>query len=446
MVRNKLCGHWNVVGDQRLHSHGPKQTLLGYCYDDRSGHSCEASTINLNVVIDAHRELSGRYGLNLRRRRGFSIVVTGYRHPKVRRFPVASLADKVDPDSTEPSCDNASEFTCPNNDFSVHDATPHCIWKELLCDTHQNCGFTFNEDEKNCSSHLAWDGPAGLDSTPWWSFSTMSLLIVTYLAIILVLVLVTMLFLRWHKGLTAATTNGEGGNEVNELSSEADLADVVVAEAASRGVLGENRLTTLSTGTPGISILVIYKPRPTYEAPPSYDTLFSAEGTTATPVAEHPITSGESPPNYSMIAVNLPTNPEERRAALSNPEWPARAIAEALSANPASSLFLPMASSEEQESSMQQHYQLVQPAAAAATAAHQESLAPLTPTNNENVVHPDRGQEEDQELVPLTRQESSSPEVTEPVSAATATTSIDACAEGPSSVDCECACDHSDMK
>ncbi|XP_059092661.1 LOW QUALITY PROTEIN: uncharacterized protein LOC131887938 [Tigriopus californicus] len=63
-VRNKLCGEWDVSTTERLNSHGPKQTLVGYCYDDRSGHSCESKSITLKTVIDARGDLAGKFGLN----------------------------------------------------------------------------------------------------------------------------------------------------------------------------------------------------------------------------------------------------------------------------------------------------------------------------------------------------------------------------------------------
>ena len=51
---------------------------MGYCYDDRSGHSCETKALNLDLVVDAAgREVLGSHGLELHRSKGFSIVVTG---------------------------------------------------------------------------------------------------------------------------------------------------------------------------------------------------------------------------------------------------------------------------------------------------------------------------------------------------------------------------------
>ena len=103
-----------------------------------------------------------------------------------------------------------NEFMCQVTEFSSKREMIHsnrCIWKRLKCDYHQNCGFTYNNDEINCSvsgfdegDTIGGDGGVNGNPIPW-SISTMSLLIIIYLAIVLILVLVTMLLLRWHRAL-----------------------------------------------------------------------------------------------------------------------------------------------------------------------------------------------------------------------------------------------------
>jgi hypothetical protein len=103
-----------------------------------------------------------------------------------------------------------NEFMCQVTEFSSNREMIHsnrCIWKRLKCDYHQNCGFTYNNDEINCSlsgfdegDTIGGDGGVNGNPIPW-SISTMSLLIIIYLAIVLILVLVTMLLLRWHRAL-----------------------------------------------------------------------------------------------------------------------------------------------------------------------------------------------------------------------------------------------------
>ena len=362
-VRNRLCGTWNVGRNSPLQSQGgPNQTLVGYCYDDHSGHSCETTAININVVIGQQYSTSGdrdededepnrlvldpgltaglshrnpyntpvlasssRAGSSRDRRGFFTLAVTGYRHPKAEEGY---------------HCNDLTEFTCDNNDFSIHREKQHCVWKELQCDFHQNCGFSVNQDEEGCGSSgvvgpAAVGGGAGgsirvvtsSSSSSWWSISTMTLLIVTYLAIILVLVLLTLLFLRWHKGLAAAaaaadssSSSGSDANNSNNpdvvavsqrtynhvvhgpspnqfsnfASREADLTlnaagpstaltrlpgtpSPSAAAAAAAAALGTTATTTTTNN--GISIMVMYKPRSSYEAPPSYDSLFT--GTSA---------------------------------------------------------------------------------------------------------------------------------------------------------------------
>jgi len=63
--KSKLCGTWDVAND-RLTTHGSNQNLFGYCYDDNGkAKSCEATSVFVNVAIDADEEMTKQYGLHL---------------------------------------------------------------------------------------------------------------------------------------------------------------------------------------------------------------------------------------------------------------------------------------------------------------------------------------------------------------------------------------------
>ena len=285
-----------MISNEGLTSHGTQKNLIGYCYDrelDTPHPSCSTNHVFINTAINSNSELARRYssnGLNIGKAdKGFSIVVTGYKHPKkllkvpkkhdkpsVARmqtqwasgrhntensetitdkyahflFPnipklfdlssaginVNKASDSIGPEEkaqpyqtahiqTQPETTHGvlgttnhqensgcsdNEFMCQVTEFSNEEGMMHfnrCIWKKLKCDMHQNCGFTYNNDEINCSlSGVGTEGdvihgvPGPGHPIPW-SISTMSLLIIIYLAIVLILVLVTMLLLRWHRAL-----------------------------------------------------------------------------------------------------------------------------------------------------------------------------------------------------------------------------------------------------
>ena len=290
-----------MIGNEGLTSHGTQKNLIGYCYDSNligPNDSCGTDNIFINAVIDSNLELARRYnsnGLNIAKGpKGFSIVVTGYKRPKIiprvsrkhekpsvarmqtqwaagnhkeekseetttnryshvlfpnipKLFDVSSSMDVDKPekggidwnelgiddnielqqrktdnplvshngnnDEAESNGCSQNEFMCQVTEFSHRESTMHsnrCIWKVLKCDSHQNCGFTYNNDEINCSideggsnvdeGETNHGGLNGNSINPW-SISTMSLLIIIYLAIVLILVLVTMLLLRWHRAL-----------------------------------------------------------------------------------------------------------------------------------------------------------------------------------------------------------------------------------------------------
>ena len=293
-----------MIGNEGLTSHGTQKNLIGYCYDkdiDQPGHnSCGTNHVNINTVVNSNFEdtQTSRYnsnGLNIGKGdKGFTIVVTGYKHPKkpetipkkhenpsvarmqtqwvastgrneevvqpsraghkysnvlfpnspklfnlnsdqshlINNFKPNSKAQSYQNSNWDPELKESNYFLnnpgedeeegtgCSDNEFMCQVTessnkrgmlfSNRCIWKRLRCDSHQNCGFTYNNDEINCSLI----GVGGIDDSgddenhngvngnpiPW-SISTMSLLIIIYLAIVLILVLVTMLLLRWHRAL-----------------------------------------------------------------------------------------------------------------------------------------------------------------------------------------------------------------------------------------------------
>jgi hypothetical protein len=64
-TKSKLCGTWDVAND-RLTTHGSNQNLFGYCYDENGkAKSCEATSVFLNVAIDADVDLTRQYGIHL---------------------------------------------------------------------------------------------------------------------------------------------------------------------------------------------------------------------------------------------------------------------------------------------------------------------------------------------------------------------------------------------
>ena len=75
-----------MLNNEGLTSHGTQKNLIGYCYDISNLNDCRTDNIFLNAVIDSNLELARRNnsnGLNIGKgAKGFSIVVTGYKHPK----------------------------------------------------------------------------------------------------------------------------------------------------------------------------------------------------------------------------------------------------------------------------------------------------------------------------------------------------------------------------
>ena len=116
----------------------------------------------------------------------------------------------------------------------------------------------------------------------------MSLLIIVYLAIVLILVLVTMLLLRWHKVLRTPL-------EVLSESRVHQSPPMVNMEDAASEANNVNSNSNPANTTPAtVSIMVMYRPHKprnltqpaSVELPPSYESLFMSE----------------SPPSYTIAA------------------------------------------------------------------------------------------------------------------------------------------------
>ncbi|XP_040573640.1 uncharacterized protein [Lepeophtheirus salmonis] len=279
-VKNKLCGKWNVRGNERFSSEGKRQKLIGYCYDVENGHSCESRNLFINLALDADLEVSRRYAMNSQSQKSFSIVVTGYRHPPIPQIGIEHIA--IINEKTPLDVCQDDELACYAVDGSIHSRRPHCIWKKLGCDGHPNCGFNVNYDERFCS----------YNSVNPWNISTMTFLMVIWLSIVSILVCVTLFLLRWHKALRTPFVEASSALHHHHHTQEFNDQEVVNrAVAAAAG--------SANGGT--VSIMVMYRPAGTnnhettpkvMEPPPTYDSLFM----------------NESPPNYNMVTVNVPTD------------------------------------------------------------------------------------------------------------------------------------------
>ena len=335
--RYPLCGTWSSFGHMALSpDKSPRQNLVGYCAGG-PGSGCETRSVHLNVAIGANAKyVDSDVRMGNRRRRGFSIVVSGYRNPK------SVNATSNDSSLGEDACDPTTEFVCPNIDRALTEG-PRCIWKDLHCDSHANCGFIFNHDEGNCTNlpsiSSRWGATEGAPRLPW-TFSTMTLLIITYLASIVLLVMVTMLFLRWHRGIDPP---GSGGNA--EAPEDVMPAEETAEQAAT---------AVLSQRTSAGGFMFVYKPPGVgCELPPTYESLFAnaeADSQAAADSGDRPEPPPPAPPSATeagVLAVSLPVAAadgervrEVREAivreggvtTLLDPSWTCAAIAEALAA------------------------------------------------------------------------------------------------------------------
>ena len=102
--------------------------------------------------LDGH---GAPYGLSLRQRKDFVIVVTGYK--KVREaVDFNDLGNSTNSGKNESFPCNTDEYQCAKSQFddrhymSTEQAAPRCIWSKLRCDYHQNCGAGHESDETGC--------------------------------------------------------------------------------------------------------------------------------------------------------------------------------------------------------------------------------------------------------------------------------------------------------
>ena len=274
VVRGPLCGQWDVERDHHLRLSGVEKNIVGYCVEDRSGHSCETKRILVDVAIEHNKTLSDAFPV-LRKsdRHGFTVVFTAWRH-----------ADDAG------SCGDA-EMTCPNSDGGVHEGN-HCIWQKMLCDGHQNCGFLVNKDEWMC--RLGRETP--------WSFGTITVLVTIWIAIVTVLMLATVFLLQWNRLSFRGPLDLLADNRQDPVTGG--------SPPVTERLQGGQVMSTASAPDPRtggmVSIMVMYRPpnsgngaNKTVDVPPTYDSLFL----------------GENPPGYNMLTVNIPDGGDQSPAA-----------------------------------------------------------------------------------------------------------------------------------
>ena len=301
VVREEMCGQWDVQRDQRLVMAGRERNIIGYCYEDRSGHSCETKSILVDVAIEHNMSLSDHFpGLRKEDRHGFTLVFTAWRHG----------------DEETGECGEA-EMMCPTSDGGAHGDQSHCIWQKMYCDGHQNCGFLTNKDEWGCR--------LGRDAA--WSFGTITVLVTIWVAIVTILMLATVFLLQWNRitfrtplDMLAETRSVAGGR------AGGPGASIPITTTSDRREAGHVMSTTTAADprTGGmVSIMVMYRPptgqagqtpgppgeeAKTVDMPPTYDSLFNGGpsgggGDTASTVPP--------PPGYNMLTVNLSSGAEQ---------------------------------------------------------------------------------------------------------------------------------------
>jgi len=292
MVKEQMCGQWDIKRDEPLTIAGRRRNIIGYCYEDRSGHSCETKSILVDIAIEHNQTLSDQFpGLRKEDRHGFTLVFTAWKH------------------ADEGGACSEGEMTCPTTDGGVHADTAHCIWQKMLCDGHQNCGFLVNKDEWGCR--------LGRDTA--WSFGTITVLVTIWVAIVTVLMLATVFLLQWNRisfrtPLDMLAESRAGGGQ--------DGASIPVTTTSDHREAGQVMSTTTAADprTGGmVSIMVMYRPpagsgqagsSKTVDLPPTYDSLFL----------------GENPPGYNMLTVNLPSSGEQATAEDTHPANTGRQI------------------------------------------------------------------------------------------------------------------------
>lgn len=267
-MRRPLCGQWDVERDHQLTLFGPHQNIIGYCVEDRSGHSCETKRILVDVAVEHNKTLSDLLpALRKSDRHGFTVVFTAWKH------------------SNEDGSCPETDMVCPNSDGGVHAERSHCIWQKMMCDGHQNCGFLANKDEWSC--RLGRDTP--------WSFGTITVLVTIWIAIVTVLMLATVFLLQWNRVsfrtpmdvLTESRQDpGRGGSApITERLQDGHVMSTASAPDPRTGGM--------------VSIMVMYRPpnsgdgeAKTVDLPPTYESLYQ----------------GENPPGYNMLTVNIPSS------------------------------------------------------------------------------------------------------------------------------------------
>jgi len=278
LVREQMCGQWDIQRDEMLSMAGRDKNIVGYCYEDRHGHSCETKNILVDVAIDHNKSLSDQFpGLRKADRHGFTLVFTAWKHSDVETG----------------DCEE-SEMKCPTSDGGAHKDKSHCIWQKMYCDGHQNCGFLTNKDEWGCR--------LGRDAA--WSFGTITVLVTIWVAIVTILMLATVFLLQWNRisfrtplDILQDSRTGQAGRAGGAIP---------ITTTSDRREAGHVMSTTTAADprTGGmVSIMVMYRPpaaggqpagpgeAKTIDMPPTYDSLFL----------------GENPPGYNMLTVNLPS-------------------------------------------------------------------------------------------------------------------------------------------
>ena len=289
LLREHMCGQWDIQRDHQLTMAGRDKNIVGYCYEDRHGHSCETKNILVDVAIDHNQTLSDQFpGLRKEDRHGFTLVFTAWKH------------------SDEAGECAEAEMMCPTSDGGAHKDKGHCIWQKMYCDGHQNCGFLTNKDEWGCR--------LGRDAA--WSFGTITVLVTIWVAIVTILMLATVFLLQWNR-ITFRTPLDMLAENRTGVAGRAGGA-IPITTTSDRREAGHVMSTTTAADprTGGmVSIMVMYRPpaaggqpgpgeAKTIDMPPTYDSLFVAD---------------ENPPGYNMLTVNLPSAdtlvPDETAAA-----------------------------------------------------------------------------------------------------------------------------------
>jgi len=239
----------------------------------------------VDVAIEHNASLSDMLpGLRKSDRHGFTVVFTAWRHA------VGHVGERPNTHADGPEGCEEGEMTCPNTDGGAHADRGHCIWQQMLCDSHQNCGFLVNKDEWGCR--------LGRDTA--WSFGTITVLVTIWVAIVTVLMLATVFLLQWNRisfrtplDLLAESRDGLEGGGATTREDRREAGGQVMSTT-----------TAPDPRTGGmVSIMVMYRPpgappptggqpgKTSADQPPTYDSIFLGEQ--------------EQPPGYNMVRVDV---------------------------------------------------------------------------------------------------------------------------------------------